>query len=217
MLEQWCDSARVRPAPAVFDDAATLCPELRAAVDTLMRRSGRSHSMLVRSLDQIEPQSRIDLADLTADDIPQLIWPCALDRDLQASLRPTAMLLRAVTSLALARIAGARHWADAAYVLGWRPADGKAWSRYVFASSNGTLGQRLIASAVALAPLMREQPIRGPWTERPSTEGPTLQRLAASQHARCRMTDPATSWCPCIARAPSPASASSAERRRRSR
>lgn len=202
VLASWCDHAGVTPTPALFDDSAAPSEALQSAVVELLRRHGRAHSMLGRSLDQLDPQLRLGIVDFETDDIPQVAWPCALRAVTRASTGPTDTALRVVLSLTLARIAGARTWQAAGLALGWATSDGSQWARYAFAGRNVGLRRHLVEAALATSSLLAAQPIRHAWSCRPESAGPTRRRWAVAQHGLCKRNEPRSLWCPCSTAAP---------------
>lgn len=202
LLESWCEQAKVSPSPALFDDAAASSDALQPAVVALLRRHGRAHSMLNRSLDQLDPQTRLGIVDFDADDVPQIAWPCTLQQVDRPARGPSMTMLQIVTSLILARIAGAQTWRAAGLVLGWTEHDGAQWARYTFAGRDGRLRRSLIQAALTTSTLLTHQPDRHAWASRPATGGPTPRRWASAQSPHCRRNDPNTQWCPCSGAAP---------------
>lgn len=196
VLGAWCEQAGTIPTPATFRDVAKSGTVTDPIIGALLARTGRSHSVLIRNLALLDGQERLRVTNFDIDDIPQLIWPCALPADLLTLGSPGPDLVRAVTALTLARIAGATSWAQAGQALGWTAAQGTQWSRYVFRGSHHSLRKRIIEAALTLAPLLASQPKRHRWAGRPARTGPTRVQLAAAQHADCR-TSTTGAWCPC--------------------
>lgn len=197
VLADWATKATgVAPTPATFADHGPPGTGLQPVIDTVLRRAGRAHSVLTRSLDHLDPQQRLQITELDVADIPQLIWPCALTEPLRHTSRPGANMIRFAVSLTLARIAGARDWGQAAESLGWTAAQGRQWARYVFRDSHGQRRQ-VIDAAIRVAPALAQQPHPRRWSRRPVTDGPTRLQLAAAQRPDCRRTDRDTDWCPC--------------------
>lgn len=196
VLGSWCDHAGITPTPATFRDVAKPGPVTAPVLEAVLARRGRSHSILIRNLALLDGQERLRVTDFDIDDIPQLIWPCALPADLLTLSSPGPDLVRAVTALTLARIAGATSWAQAGQALGWTAAQGTQWSRYVFRGSHHSLRKRIIDAALALAPHLAGQPRRHRWAGRPALTRPTTVQLAGAQRADCR-TFSTGAWCPC--------------------
>jgi hypothetical protein len=56
------------------------------------------------------------------DDVPQLVWPCALPEHLRHSTKPDQRILRAVVSMVLVRMCtDAKDWVEAGAALGFPP------------------------------------------------------------------------------------------------
>lgn len=198
VLADWChDANATAPTPSTFTDLAPAGTGLQPVIDAVLRRSGRAHSILMRSLDQLDGQHRLRVTDFDVDDIPQLIWPCALTTALRDARRPGQDMIRVAVSLTMARIAGARSWAQAAEALGWTAAQGSQWTRYVFRGAYGNFRRQVIDAALALAPVIAQQPERRRWARRPGTVGSTKRHLEAAQRPNCRQLDPESCWCPC--------------------
>lgn len=197
LTEWWTAATGAAPTPATFADHAPRGTGLQPVIDAVLRGSGRAHSILTRSVDDLEHQERLRVTDLEVADIPQLVWPCALTGPLRQTARPGRDMIRVVVSLTLARIAGARDWGQAAESLGWTAAQGRQWARYVFRAAHHALRRRVIDAALELAPVLAAQPQRHRWARRPVTGGPTRLQLAAAQQPACRREVPDTDWCPC--------------------
>lgn len=81
------------------------------------------------------------------DDIPQLVWPCALPEHLRNSTRPDQRILRAVVSMILVRMCtDAKDWVEAGATLGFPQQKSRNWTRYAFSSRWGLRGDLLAAS-----------------------------------------------------------------------
>lgn len=198
VLTEWCTAATgTAPTPASFADHAPRGTGLQPVIDAVLCDSGRAHSILTRSLDDLEDQERLRVTDVEVADIPQLVWPCALTEPLSQVARPGQDMIRVAVSLTLARIAGARDWGQAAESLGWTAAQGRQWARYAFRAAHHDLRRRVIDAALKLAPVLAAQPQRHRWARRPVTGGPTRLQLATSQRPACRREVPDTDWCPC--------------------
>lgn len=201
-LLDWCRHAGIStPRPGTFRDAAPIPPPLQPVVNAALRRTGRAHSILIRNLALLDGQERIRVTDLDIDDIPQLVWPCALPVELRTSSKPSTDLIRAVTALTLARIAGATSWAQAGQALGWSDTQAVQWTRYVFRGAHQGLRTAITDTALNVAPLLARQPRRHQWAARPVLTGPTPRQLATAQRPACHTTD-ARSWCPCRTKMP---------------
>lgn len=197
VLGRWCEQAGLTPTPSTFRDTAPRSLAMQPVIDRLLTRVGRSHSVLIRSLEQLDGQHRLAITSWDVSDIPQLAWPCALPTVLRSRTAPGQVMLRAVLALTLARIAGAATWAQAGEALGWDARQGTQWSRYVFAQRNGDLRQQLVAAALTTAATLGRQPRQHAWALRPQLSGRTLEQLAAAQTGHCVRDDRSSAWCPC--------------------
>jgi hypothetical protein len=195
VLGRWCEQAELTPTPSTFRDAAPRSPAMQPAIDLLLTRVGRSHSVLLRSIEQLDGQHRLALTGWDISDVPQLVWSCALPAALRSRTSPGQAMLRAVMALTLARIAGARTWAQAGAALGWNESQGTRWSSYVFGRAD--LRQQIIAAALETAGTLGHQPRQHAWALRPQLAGRTLDQLAAGQSGQCVRDDSASGWCPC--------------------
>lgn len=199
VLLGWCRHAGIRtPSPGTVRDAAPTLPALRPVVHAALRSTGRAHSILIRNLALLDGQERIRVTDFDIDDIPQLVWPCALPAELRTASKPSTDLIRAVTALTLARIAGAASWAQAGQALGWSDTQATQWVRYVFRSGHHGLRTAITHAALTIAPLLARQPRRRRWAARPVLDGSTPRQLALAQRPDCSAGG-GQAWCPCWA------------------
>lgn len=194
----WCTQAGVRsPHAHTFDRGMQPAAALTPITDLVLASTGRAHTRL-RRMSDLDGQHRILVLDYDLDDIPQLIWPCALPEHLRGSTRPDALILRAVVSMVLVRMHGARTWVDAGTPLGFPATKARDWARYAFAGKFG-LRQTLLDVARAAAPLLGSQANLHTWVERPPITGHGLTALADAQNPSCRHAQSGGSWCPCQA------------------
>lgn len=200
VLDRWCSSAGIRsPNVDTFRRASLPSAGLQPVIDTLVRRNGRAHVLAQRRL-SIEVVA--DMQHWTCDDVPQLVWSCALPPHLRTSRKPDQLILRTVVALIVARLrSGATDWATTAALLGLPSRRARGWTRHSFSSAHGPdLKGELIAAAHALARRLAEQPARGAWTDRPVLAGNGLSMFANAQTPTCRNDIPG-GWCPCAAAA----------------
>ncbi|WP_340537875.1 hypothetical protein [Nocardioides sp. GXZ039] len=196
VLNRWCASAGIRsPHADTFRRASLSSAGLQPVIDTLVRRNGRAHVLAQRRL-PIEVVA--DMQHWTCDDVPQLVWPCALPLRLRASRKPDRLILRAVVALILVRLrSGAPDWATTAALLGLPSQRACGWTRHSFSSAHGPeLKGLLIAAAHALARRLAEQPAGGTWADRPALAGNGLTIFASAQTPACCNDSPGR-WCPC--------------------
>lgn len=196
VLDRWCASAGIRsPHADTFRRASLSSAGLQPAIATLVRRNGRVHVLAQRrlSVDVVA-----DMEHWTCEDVPQLVWPCALPPRLRTSRKPDQLILRAVVALILARLrSGATDWATTAVLLGLPAGRARGWTRHSFSSAHGPdLKGQLIAAAHALARTLAEQPDRGTWADRPVLAGNGLTIFTKAQAPACRNDIP-DAWCPC--------------------
>lgn len=148
-------------------------------VSTRLRRSGRDN-----------PQ---DGATFSVDSVPQLVWPCAIPELLaNRTGRPSQTMLRAVFSLALARLQ-AGTWEAAADALGYRADVGRQWSRYVIGQLDPHERELLFSATLDVAKQLRtlEHPYNFALNRHPVAKA---AHLKYAQQAPCSQVD---GWCPC--------------------
>ena len=197
LLAVWCDRAGIRnPHADTFAKITQPSAALQPAIDELLRRQGRAHTLIQRRL------TRPDGTDITAanwdiDDLPQMVWPCALPDRLQDHTRPDQRILRAVIALILARWRrGFEDWSTAGASLGMPPMKARGWTRYAF-SGRWDLKVPLLNAAEDLQVLLPEQIDRHAWKGRPTLRGNGIVALRSAQQPTCRLQDSASRWCPC--------------------
>lgn len=197
VLQTWCARAGIiTPHAGTFNRITQPSAALQPVIDELLLRYGRAHTLIQRRLTHCDGTT-VAALPWNLDDLPQLVWPCALPSSLQAHTRPDQLLLRAVVALTLARWQPAiRDWASAGHALGMPPTKARAWARHAYSSRWG-LKDQLLQTAETLHPVLDQQPQRANWTHRPTLDGYGLQALRAAQQPRCRRIDPDSSWCPC--------------------
>lgn len=195
-FERWCWQAGHRTVNAdTFARASKGSAALEPVIGALLRRRGRAHVLAQRRLDLDQVA---DLERWHADDVPQLVWACALPKTLQRSTKPDQLILRAVVAMILARIqTGATDWVTAGAFLGLPAHGSRQWTRYAFSSRHGDLKDALIAAAHRLVPLLSRQPNGGMHAARPAVSGVGLAALAHAQAPECARADPSATWCPC--------------------
>lgn len=197
VLARWCLDAGIRsPHRDTFARVTRPSAALTPAITTLLRRAGRTHILLAR--ERFEDQHHLPVVAWGIDDIPQLVWPCALPPHRWASHRPDILILRVVTSLILVRIHDGHPWAEAGARIGVPPAKAQQWTRYCFSSTFSDLRTDLLTAARTLSTQLQLQPARATWAGHPLLpQAHGVHALQIAQNARCRRVDPDSSWCPC--------------------
>lgn len=138
----------------------------------------------------------IDDCDWGVDDIPQLVWPCALPEHLRHSTKPVQRILRAVVSMILIRMCtDASDWAEVGSALGLPSDKSRNWTRYAF-SSRSSVKHALLRSADRLSHVLLDQPQRSRWTTRPRIQGFGVGSLVEAQAPEC--VGAGGAWCPCL-------------------
>ena len=167
VLDEWLQNAGIRaPHANTFDRITQPSAALRPAIDELLGRHGRAHTVIQRRL-VTNDGLPMDATAWGVDDIPQLVWQCALPDHLRESTRPDQRILRAVVSMILVRMCSdAKDWVEAGAALGFPPDKSRNWTRYAFCGQVGPHGRPAWcrapprgsdgASALAL-------PISSPW------------------------------------------------------
>lgn len=196
-LQRWCRDAGIRsPHADTFGRVTAPSTALAPAITTALQRTGRVHILLTR--ERLIAQQQLPVQDWTVDDVPQLVWPCALPPQRRSSRKPDALILRAVTALVLTRIHDGHAWADAGARLGISPAKARQWTRYCFSSAFPGLRSDLLAAARTMSTQLADQPERAAWANHPVLPDEYgLLSLRGAQDAQCRRVDPTSPWCPC--------------------
>ena len=195
VLENWLEDAGARaPHANTFDRTTQPAVALRPVIDQVLARYGRAHTLIQRRL--IGQDGRpIDESGWGVDDIPQLVWPCALPEHLRHSTRPDQRILRAVVSMILVRMCtDAKDWPEAGAALGFPPDKSRNWTRYAFAR-RWSLKPELIAAADNLAS-HNEFPREQRCQRRGQVRGSGVGALSRAQAPRC--TRAGGAWCPCL-------------------
>lgn len=199
VLLDWCETAGVAsPNRHTFARATQPSAALAPVTDAALARVGRTHVRLDRRRRGLAPSLRI--LPWTADDVPQLVWPCALPATRRSSTRPDQLMLRAVVAMILIRMHDGRTWPYAGSMLGIPPATARNWTRYCFSQNFAGLKDDLLETADRLVTVLAEQPQPGTWHDRPDiTAGYGTTSLVTAQAPTCRRQDPTSTWCPCTA------------------
>jgi len=196
VIGAWCAQAGVVPYANTFERSTQVPAAMRKVVQKVLVRHGRASTRARR----LGVQGVLPLTDWSVADVPQVVWPCALPAELRNSTKPNAMLLRAVVSLLLVGIVNGGSWEQSGERLGFPPGKGSGWGRYAVSRRLG-LREQLLTSAQNLAPLLRIQPQRAAWADRPllSENVYGLDCLVDAQRPTCRREDESSAWCPCTA------------------
>lgn len=202
VLSGWCDRAGIRsPHADTFAKITQPSAALQPVIDELLGRRGRAHTLIQRRLTRPDGTD-IGVTNWDIDDLPQLVWPCALPVHLQQHKRPDQRILRAVIALILARLRGDYpDWPAAGASLGVPSAKARTWTRYAFSDRWGLKGS-LLHAAEHLQALLPEQIDRHAWRDRATLEGHGLVAIRWAQQPSCRLQDATNRWCPCTATIP---------------
>lgn len=193
----WCHRAGIRsPNAHTFARGMQPAAALTPVTDHILATTGRAHTRL-RRMSDLDGQHRIPVVDYDLDDIPQLIWPCALPESLRSSTKPDALILRAVVSMILVRMHGARTWADAGAPLLFPASKATTWTRYAFAVKFGHRSA-LLTAAHNVAPTLVAQPERHSWSARTSLVGNGLTAFANAQKPSCCPWQQPQGECTCL-------------------
>lgn len=199
-LLDWCRAAGISsPNRHTFARATQPASALKPITDLTLAQVGRAHIRLARRLQATTPP--LTLLGWTPEDVPQLIWSCALAPDRRVSTRPNQLLMRAVLAMILVRMHGGDDWPTAGAILGIPPDKARNWTRYCFAQRFPGLKEDLLHTADAVARLLPTQPEGSTWRARPDiADGFGFFALTGAQRPACRREDPTSPWCPCTAR-----------------
>ncbi|MEI2775389.1 MAG: hypothetical protein V9G19_05320 [Tetrasphaera sp.] len=197
VLQTWCARAGITtPHAGTFNRITQPSAALQPIIDELLLRHGRAHTLIQRRLTHGDGTA-IAAPDWDLDDLPQLVWRCALPEPLRRHTRPDQRFLRAVLALTLVRWrVEVPDWASAGVALGMPPAKARTWARHVYAGRWG-LKVPLLRAAVNLQRLLAQQSTRHTWVARPALAGYGVLALNEAQQPACRLEDPDSPWCPC--------------------
>jgi hypothetical protein len=196
VLDGWLREADVRsPHANTFDRITQPSAALRPVIDQVLSRHGRAHTLIHRRL-VASDGLRIDQRALGVEDIPQLVWPCALPEHLHHSTKPDQRILRAVVSMILVRTCTEAHdWVAAGAALGFPADKSRNWIRYTFAANWGIKEDLLIAARTLEAKLTRHRD-RPSFHRRRQVSGFGLVALKDAQSPTC-LDQGGRVWCPC--------------------
>lgn len=194
VLEAWLRQAGIRsPNATTFSRITQPSAALQPVIDEALSRCGRAHTLIQRRLVGQDGLA-LDQRGWGPDDIPQLVWPCALPEHLRNSTRPDQRILRAVVSMILVRMCtDAKDWVEAGATLGFPQQKSRNWTRYAFSSRWGLRGDLLAASHALGVKLT--QPNCSSFNRRNPVKGFGAGALQDAQAPKCLNRGGA--WCPC--------------------
>ncbi|WP_344061631.1 hypothetical protein [Nostocoides vanveenii] len=195
VLYEWLQNAGIRsPHANTFGRITQPSAALRPVIDELLGRHGRVHIVIQRRL-VANDGLPLDATGWGVDDIPQLVWPCALPDHLRESTRPDQRILRAVVSMILVRMCSdAKDWVEAGAALGFPPDKSRNWTRYAFADKWDRKGD-LLGAARHLEGHLAHQPSLSRFRHRGDVSGFGPSGLKEAQSPQCK--DERGNWCPC--------------------
>lgn len=195
VLEGWLRSAGIgSPNANTFSRITQPSAALQPVIEEVLSRRGRAHTLIQRRLVGQDGLA-LDQRGWGADDIPQLVWPCALPEHLRNSTRPDQRILRAVVSMILVRMCtDARDWVEAGAALGFPPDRSRNWTRYSFAAAT-SLKEELIVAGQRVCGALALQPERCQWRHRGRVIGAAPQGLRSLSAPMCQLEGGL--WCPC--------------------
>lgn len=195
VLDGWMRNAGVRsPHANTFNRTTQSSAALRPAIDEVLSRHGRVHTMVQRLLVDSDGLP-IDQRTWGVDDIPQLVWPCALPEHLRRSTKPDQRILRAVVSMILVRMCtDAQDWVTAGAALGFPEDKSHNWTRYVFSGLRG-IRSELVECAHTVG--LQLEGVAGSldWGDRSPAVGFGAPSSADIQAPSCGLG--LSTWCPC--------------------
>lgn len=196
-LRGWCrDAGITSPNRGTFDRATRHAEALQPIIDTALADVGRAHIQIARSSHQAS--TALSVLPWGPDEVPQLVWRCALPPQWQHASKPDQRILRAVAAMILVRMATGHDWPTTGALLGFPAQKARDWTRYCFAARFDPLKRELLKYTHQLGQILDQQPRPDHWAARPDippSHGTTALRTA--QAPPCRHEDPTAAWCPC--------------------
>ena len=181
----------IRDSSRITQPSAALQP----VINEVLRRRGRAHTLIQRRLVGQDGLA-IDKRGWGVDDIPQLVWPCALPEHLRDSTRPDQRILRAVVSMILVRMCtDAKDWVEVGAALRFPPDKSRNWSRYAF-SAKLAIKADLVRAAQALGAKLAKESDRVTFQCRSQVNGFGSGALQDVQSPMC-LDQGGSDWCPC--------------------
>lgn len=196
VLGGWLRKAGVRsPHANTFNRTTQPAAALLPVIDEVLSRYGRAHTMLHRRLVGHDGIA-IDECDWGVDDVPQIVWPCALPEHLRHSTKPDQRILRAVVSMILIRMCtDASDWVEAGAALDFPADKSRNWTRYAFSAKWG-IKKDLLNAARTLEAKLAMNPDRPTFQRRRQVSGFGFWALKYAQSPPCRDGGD-DAWCPC--------------------
>ncbi|WP_048700125.1 hypothetical protein [Nostocoides australiense] len=196
VLDGWLRNASVRtPHANTFNRTTQPSAALQPVIDEVLSRHGRAHTMIQRRLVSTDG-APIEQRAWGVDDIPQLVWPCALPEHLRHTTKPDQRILRAVVSMILVRVCtDACDWVEAGAALGFPADKSRNWTHYAFGANWG-IKDDLLAASHALETKLATQANRPSFHHRSQIVGFGSGALKDAQSPRC-LDQGGSAWCPC--------------------
>jgi len=156
---------------------------LKPVLDHLLATSGRVTTKLRRQ------QLFFPVSETTIDQIPLLLWRCAIPLQLLQVRKP--LQIQFLLSLSLARMITGT-WEDAAEGLGFSSDRGRAWSKYLVNKTTREARQAIPGLCHTLLAILKSAP--------PQQRLPlgNLRQLGELPDLDCWRANPQV-WCPCLA------------------
>ncbi|MBK6442609.1 MAG: TniQ family protein [Dermatophilaceae bacterium] len=198
VLGGWLRQAGISsPNATTFSRITQPSAALQPVIDEALSRCGRAHTLIQRRLVGQDGLA-LDQRGWGVDDVPQLVWPCALPEHLRHSTKPDQRILRAVVSMVLVRMCtDAKGWVEAGAALGFPPDKSRNWSRYAF-SAKLAIKADLVLAAQALGAKLAQEPGSVTFQCRSQVNGFGSGALQDVQSPMC-LDQGGSEWCPCHA------------------
>lgn len=136
-------------------------------------------------------QQALSLYPVTAEQIPQRAWPCALPKQLlEIPGRPTLPMRQAFVSLSLARVLTG-DWTSAAQHLDFPSKSGAQWARYVISQIPKDMRTSVSQEILQLLPIIQSAP---QYERKPISDASQLKQALTGE---CKKHNE-DAWCPCL-------------------